>query len=375
MSKTKNYVERNGKVYARISYKDSAGKRRQIWRRAENKTDAKDIARSLEADLSQFGVESFEHDLTLGTYLDRWLKSLKQKVSERTYGSYVSLLKLHVRPVLETVKLTKLRPLDFQSVIDGMAEKQLSPRTIRYAHTVASSAMKQAVRWRLLTGNAAAFVELPKSVSREMQYLSVEQAKIFLKQSAKDEYGIIFEVAIVTGMRPEEYLALQWEDINFQEKSVTVKRTLLRKGKGGGWYFGEPKTKQSRRSIPLPDDLLTKLKEHKRLQLEYRFSEGEKYQNHNLVFATLSGSPISMRNLDRRHFKRILKGAKLPNIRLYDLRHTCATLLLVAGEHPKVVSERLGHANIVLTLQTYTHVLPTMQKSATEKLAALLAER
>jgi len=375
MSKTKNYVERNGKVYARISYTDSAGKRRQIWRRAETKTDAKDITRRLEADLSEFGVESFEHDLTLGLYLDRWLKSLKQKVSERTYGGYESLLKLHVRPVLGTKRLSKLRPLDFQSVIDAMAEKKLSPRTIRYAHTVTSSAMKQAVRWKVMTGNPAQFVELPKSVSHEMQYLSVEQAKKFLRESLKDEYGLIFEIALVTGMRPEEYLALQWEDINFPQKCVSVKRTLVRKTKGGGWYFGEPKTKQSRRLIPLPDYLVAKLKEHRRIQLEYRLKQGEKYKSHDLVFATLSGTPISMRNLDRRHFKCILAAAKLPNIRLYDLRHTCATLLLVAGEHPKVVSERLGHANIVLTLQTYTHVLPTMQKSATEKLSALLAER
>jgi integrase len=327
-------------------------------------------------ELDEFGVESFEHNLTLGKYLDRWLKSAKKKVSERTYGSYESLLTSYVRPVLGKKKLSKLRPLDFQAVVDSMNDKNLSPRTVRYAHTVVSSAMKQAVRWKIMTSNPAQFVELPKNIRKEMQALSVEQAKKFLKKAEADEYGLLFELALVTGMRPEEYLALQWDDLDFHRDILSINRALVRKRKVGkeekGWYFAEPKTKQSRRTIPLADYLMVKLKAHKKKQLEYRLKKGDKYENHNLVFTSSSGSPISIRNLERRHFKPILVAAKLPNIRLYDLRHSCATLLLIAGEHPKVVAERLGHANISLTLEVYSHVMPTMQESATEKLSALL---
>jgi integrase len=174
-------------------------------------------------------------------------------------------------------------------------------------------------------------------------------------------------------MRPEEYLGLQWKDINFERGTVTVRRALVWRRKGGGWILEEPKTPQSRRTIPLPVSVLRSLTEHKRKQAEERLRAGTDYQNHDFVFAGEFGTPLLTSNIFRRHFKPILTTAKLPDsIRLYDLRHTCATLLLAAGENPKVVSERLGHASIVLTLDTYSHILPTMQQAATAKLESLL---
>lgn len=372
MKQTRRYVERDGKIYARISYTDSTGKRRQIWRRAQSKSDAKDISTNLSRQLDESGSESFEHELILGQYLDRWLETARQKVSERSYGSYESLLSLYIRPALGKKRLAKLRPLDIQEVVNEMKQRGLSGRTVRYAHTVFSSALKQAVRWRLMTSNPAQFVELPKRIRNEMRALSPEQAKLFLANAAKDRHGLIFEVAVITGMRPEEYLALQWADLDLKQGTATVKRTLVQRPKGGGWYFGEPKTSQSRRTIPLPHYVVRKLMKHRGEQAEERLKLGDEYHNNGLVFATHTGTPLSIRNLKRRHFKPILRKAELPEIRLYDLRHTCATLLLVAGENPKVVSERLGHASIVLTLDTYSHVLPSMQKSATEKLVGML---
>lgn len=370
MTQTKNYVERGGKIYARITYRDSTGKRRQIWRRAESKTDAKEISFKLEQDLDKFGSESFEHELTVAEYLDRWLETAKQTVSERTHNDYKNLLKLYVRPMLGEKRLTKVRPLEVQEVVNEMGNRKLSAKTVRYAHMVLSRAFKQAVRWNLMTSNPASFVELPKYVRPEMQALSPEQAKLFLKKAAKDEHGLVFEVALVSGMRPQEYLGLQWSDVDLKAGTAMVRRALVRRVKGGGWFFAEPKTPKSRRTIPLPFYLVRKLQTHRRRQAEWKLKRGAKYQNNELVFATPKGSPLSMRNLERRHFKPLL--VQLPDIRLYDLRHTCATLLLAAGENPKVVSERLGHASIVLTMDTYSHVLPTMQKSATERLTAIL---
>jgi integrase len=173
-------------------------------------------------------------------------------------------------------------------------------------------------------------------------------------------------------MRPEEYLALKWSDLDLHAGSATVRRTLVWR-KGGGWYFGEPKTSRSRRTIPLPMSLVGALTDHRRKQGESRLKKGSDYQNNELVFATGEGTPILLRNLVRRHFRPVLTNAKLAqSLRLYDLRHSCATLLLSAGENPKVVSERLGHASIVLTLDTYSHVLPSMQQAATEKLERIL---
>src|SRR5262249_20733152 len=142
------------------------------------------------------------------------------------------------------------------------------------------------------------------------------------------------------------------------------------------WSFMEPKTSRSRRSIPLPPSVVRLLREHRRLQAAERLVAGPRYRNLDLVFATETGTPIDLRNLSQRHFKAVLKAARVAaTIRLYDLRHTSATLLLVAGEHPKVVSERLGHATITLTLDTYSHVLPTMQQAAADRIERLLFPR
>jgi integrase len=225
----------------------------------------------------------------------------------------------------------------------------------------------------MLTQNPASLVELPKQSRKEMQALSPDDAERFLKAAAEDRYGLLFALALATGMRPEEYLALQWKDVDLKSGFVVVQRTLTWRRKGGGYYFDEPKTAQSRRTIPLPAGLLSLVVEHKRKQSEERLKVGPKYHNLGLVFATTEGGPLMNRNLLRRHFKPILHRAGLPKtIRMYDLRHSCATLLLTAQENPKVVSERLGHASITLTLDTYSHVLPSMQQAATDKLDKLL---
>jgi integrase len=201
---------------------------------------------------------------------------------------------------------------------------------------------------------------------------TAEETKTFLKKAKNDKWYTAFLIALETGMRPEEYLGLQWADVDFERGNVTVRRALVWL-KGGGWRFEEPKTSQSRRNIPLTQIALTALRRHRKEQAEHLLKLGSNYQKHDLVSASELGTPYHWRNLSNRHFKKILEKAKLSKtFRLYDLRYTCATLLLSAGENPKIVSERLGHASIVLTLDTYSHVLPNMQQAATEKLERLL---
>jgi integrase len=178
-------------------------------------------------------------------------------------------------------------------------------------------------------------------------------------------------LAIETGMRPEEYLGLQWKDIDFENHALSVCRAVVSRS-SGGFQFTEPKTKKSRRSLTLSGSSIGVLKAHKRVQLEARMRLGSDYNNHDLVFATELGTPLDRKNLRNRHFRQVCAKAGLPQIRLYDLRHTTATLLLSKGINPKIVSERLGHASIVLTLDTYSHVLPTMQRDATEQIERLM---
>ena len=294
-------------------------------------------------------------------------------MAERTFGDYSEVLERYVRPKLGKVKLSSLRPLEIQALYSDMLERGLSPRTIRGTHVVLSSALKQAVRWHMLPMNPAQNVELPKRRRREMKTLSPDEVSAFLEAAKQDEHGLIFVFGLATGMRPEEYLALQWKDIDLQKGTATVQRTLCwRRQKGGGWYFGEPKTAQSRRTVPLPASIVRELSHHRARQAEARLKLGEKYQNLDLVFATAKGTPLHSENLATRNFRAIRERAGLSLITPYTLRHTCATLLLLAGENPKVVSERLGHSSIVMTLDTYSHVLPSMQQAATDKLEKML---
>lgn len=369
--------------------RDGNGKRRYLNKTIRGKKrDAQDYLNKTLTAIST-GIFVEPSPLTIGEYLDKWLQTAaRRRVTERTFTGYEWLLKNYVRPSLRQMRLSDLRPLDVQKLYTHMLAPKLmdkeqpqpgityglglSARTVRYTHAVLSSALKQAVKWQLLAHNPAVLAELPRQERREMKAFTPEEAMRFLVEAGTDQWGVIFAVALATGMRPEEYLGLQWPDVDLERGIVTIRRALVWR-KGGEWYFGEPKTARSRRNIPLPSSVRAALAEHRRRQAAERLKSGPAYQQHGLVFAMNDGRPVLLRTLDRLHYKPTLKRAKLPTtFRLYDLRHTCASLLLSAGEHPKVVSERLGHASVTLTLDVYSHVLPTMQAAASEKLESIL---
>ncbi|MEP7274044.1 MAG: site-specific integrase, partial [Acidobacteriota bacterium] len=224
--------------------------------------------------------------------------------------------------------------------------------------------------------NPAENADLPKQAKKEVQAFSPDQANKFLRAAEKDERGVLLTFALITGMRPEEYFGLQWKDVDLRAGTVMVRRALIWRTKGGGWYFAETKTSHGRRLIPIPASMLKQLKRHKRSQAEARMKLGAAFQNLDLVFTTADGGPLSIQNFTLRHFKPTLTRAKLSEtFKLYSLRHTCATLLLSAGENPKVVSERLGHSSVRITLDTYCHVLPHMQQGASDKLEKMLFKK
>jgi integrase len=306
--------------------------------------------------------------ITLNRYLDRWLElAARPKLRIKSLADYTSLLSRYIRPALGERKLSELAPLDVQSAVDRMNQKKLSPRTVGYTHAVLHAALEQAVHWRLLKQNPASGVALPKPTRAEMRVLAPDEARRFLSLALPTKYGTLFALALTTGLRPSEYLALRWSDFCPEDETVTVKRTLE---KGRGWTFAPTKRARSRRQVKLESWVAYRLRHLYRREQSIPDSSPPTARP---IFRTRRGQPINSDSLAR-EFKRILGEAGLEPMRLYDLRHTAATLALVAGVPAKVVSEQLGHASSAFTLDVYSHLLPHMQSDAARRVAALLGK-
>jgi len=311
--------------------------------------------------------------VTVSVLIDEWLETIRPRVTQRTADGYQGLLDRYVRPELGAIRVNQLETRDIQRLYAAMqSQKSLSARIVRHTHATLRQVLEQGVEWRLIARNPADSLKrkLPKVDEVERRVLNEVEAAGFLKACADNRRGLIFEFALLSGMRPEEYLALQWRDLNFERNTAQVRRALVRHK--GSWRFQEPKTKGSKRSVTIPVSLNRKLAAHKRSQAEHRLRIGSEWQAHDLVFCSEFGTPLSIPNLTYRYFRPILTTANLQRIRLYDLRHSHATLLLAADEHLKVVSERLGHSTIRLTADTYSHVLESMQQGTASKLENML---
>jgi integrase len=234
-------------------------------------------------------------------------------------------------------------------------------------HVALHKALDQAVKWHMIRRNVAEVVKAPRPSPEEIQPLNRNQTKTLLEVAkGEDRFEALYMLAVTTGLRQGELLGLKWEDVDFQDGVVRVRRTLTRHK--GRLLLGEPKTKRSRRTVRLTEAAAKALKDHLTRQIEQMERLGDLYEDHGLVFATERGTLVNPTNLRKRSFKPLLKKAGLPTIRFHDLRHTCATLLLSRNVNPKIVSEMLGHATIAITLDTYSHVLPNMQEGAARAL-------
>ena len=289
---------------------------------------------------------------TLNAYLDHWLETAaRPRLRPKVFLEYAAQLVRYVRPALGSMRLSQLSPLAIQGLYGGMLARGLSVRTVRLAHAILRNALRQAVKWRILASNPADAVDLPKQQRKEMLAMTEAEAARFLAATAGGPWHELFALLLSTGLRPSEAIALRWTDLDLPGDRLMVQRKATRVG--GRWLYEEPKTSKSRRTIDLPQEI-TKL-------LNERVRDGD------LVFSNGRGEPPDLRTVTLYHFKPALERAGLPiSIRLYDLRHTHATLLLLAGIHPKIVSERLGHSSITITLDTYSHVLPGMQKESAD---------
>jgi integrase len=307
---------------------------------------------------------------TVKQYLEHWLENVhRSAVRTRTYTRYRELLTLHILPALGHLPLQKLTPQHIQAFYAQQEKEGLSASSIRKMHGILHKALDKAVLWNIVARNACDGVSPPRQQHHEIEPLTLEQSLQFLAAVKGHPLEALFVLALVTGMRRGELVGLKWQDINLAEGTLQVKRIITRKP-GGGYMEAEPKTARSRRTVVLVPLAAEVLKRHRILQREAKLKAGETWVEHNLVFCTPRGDYFGEQVLEP--FKRLLKRVGLPNIRFHDLRHSTATLLLSIGVHPKIVQETLGHSQISITMNLYSHVMPTMQREAMERLTALL---
>lgn len=306
---------------------------------------------------------------TVAMFLEDWLVAIEPSLRPGTFRRYREYVRLHLTPTIGRVALARLTPQQVQRLYADRLAFGLSHTTVGHMHAVLHHALSQAARWGLVTRNVAGLVSRPRAEHHEMMALSPDKARALLEAAQGDRFEALYVLALSTGMRQGELLALKWPDVDLDARRLAVRSTLRRTD--NGFVFNEPKTARSRRQVSLTMTAVAALKRHRTQQLEERLRQPY-WQDANLVFATEVGTPVEATNLIRRSFRPLLLRAGLPQIRFHDLRHTAATLLLGQGVHPKVASEMLGHSSISITLDLYSHVTPTMQQTAVDALDAVL---
>lgn len=308
--------------------------------------------------------------VTLSEYMIEWLRSNRTSLRPKTWSQYEQVSRVHIVPLLGHIKLKDLRPDNIQSLYNAKIEEGKSGSTIRIIHAVLHRAFTQAMNWGLIGRNPTDAVTKPKLKRKEMRVLDDNQARSLLSVVEGTRYDGLYHLALSTGLRQGEILGLRWSDLDWVTGQLEIQRQLQRVT-GQGLIFTDTKSKSGRRVVVLGHALLNKLHVHYELQHEERMLAGDYWEENDLIFPSRIGTPMEPRNL-LRHFKDVLEKADLPDIRFHDLRHSAATLMLRQGTHPKVVQERLGHSTISLTLDTYSHVVPSMQRETAEKLDEIL---
>jgi len=357
----------DGRWVAAVSLGD--GRRKWLYGKTRQEVGEK-LTVTLRA--RQQGLPVAEGRETLAVYLARWLDGVRPSLRARTWERYEQILRVHVVPDVGKIPLARLTPQQVQRLYASRLNAGSSPMTVRHVHAVLHRALEQAVRWGLVARNVVGLTEPPRAARYEWMTLDETQTRRFLEESAGDRLDGLYVLAITTGMRQGELLALRWSDVDLERGFLQVRATLERSSEGV--VIAEPKTKSSRRRVTLTKAAVGALRRHKVRQAQERLGLGEAWEGGDFVFTNLAGHTIDGSDL-LRSFRALLRRAGLPRIRFHDLRHTAATLLLGRGIHPKIVQEQLGHAQVAITLDTYSHVSPTMQRDAVAALDAVLEAR
>lgn len=352
------------------------GKRKQRTETFRTRKEAESREREWMVEIER-GTAVDSTKMTVAEYLQHWLEtSVKHTVRQSTFRSYAQLVRSHIVPALGSIPLQKLQAVQIQAfyaekLSGGRADGEkggLSPRTVRYIHTVLREALHQAVRWGLLVRNACDATDPPRAVRPQTQTWAKDEARAFLMVAEQDKWNPLWLIALTTGLRRGELLAIRWKDVDLAKGVLHVRQSL--NATGGHRYFEAPKTARGRRVVALSGASVAALKAHRVRQNERRLQSAA-WEDRDLVFTTSEGGPLWPDDVSHR-FGELVRQAEVTRIRLHDLRHTHATLLLKEGVHLKIVSERLGHTSIQITGDVYSHVTPDMQQGAAQHIDSAL---
>ena len=307
--------------------------------------------------------------MTLSEFMEKWLGSIRASTKPKTLSHYRKIIRLYITPSIGSITLKDLRRDHIEALYNHHLDTGKSENTVLLTHAVLNLCLKYALELGSILKNPISYVKRPQVPEQERITLDNTQATNLVLAASGTRYEALFWLAITTGMRRGELLGLQWSDLDWQSQKIHIQRQLQRSK--SGLVFSELKSKSSRRVIALGNETIKRLHVHMDLQWQERKIAGDAWDDNDLIFPSIKGKPLEASYMIKQ-FKRYLKKAGLPNIRFHDLRHTAATLMLKQNIHPKVVQERLGHSDISMTLKIYSHVMPSMQEEAAEKLNKLL---
>lgn len=308
--------------------------------------------------------------MTISAFFEIWLGAMQTSLRPKTLIQYRQIVRQHILPTFGNMKLKDLRPDQIQSFYTSKLEKGTSARTVLLIHAVLHKSLNYALKTGLTIRNPADAVNRPKIRRKEMVTLTDSQARALISAVDGTRDAALYYLAVSTGLRKGELLGLKWSDLDWKTRRLKIQRQT-QSIPGQGQQFTEPKTAAGRRVVVLGEKAIEILRKHQGIQnMERKFAD-DRWQEYDLIFPSTIGTPMEGTNLYHR-YKLILQKCGLPNIRFHDLRHTAATLMLQQGTNPKIVQERLGHSDISLTLNTYSHVLPDMQEEVASKLDDLL---
>jgi integrase len=365
------YKRADGRWTAQVALPgDSRIKRRRKYLYGKSREDVRRKQVEAQKALQDVGHIAPER-LTVSAYMRSWLEHRKHELSWQTWRRYEQLFRAHIEPTLGSVRINRLRPDQLRDLYSSKLSEGLAAETVRHIHKVIRAALNQAEREDLVVKNVCRQVKPPRKQRYEINPLSPDETRTLRETMRGHPDEALYVLALSTGMRQGEILGLRWRDCNLDNGYISVNRSLV--FVVNDWYLQEPKTASSRRRIQLANEAVDAFGPHLRSQLEKRMALGEAWQDNDLVFPTDIGTPRRGANLVYRSFRPLLERAGIRRIRFHDLRHTAATLLLGEGVHPKVVSEMLGHSSVQLTLDTYSHVTPTMQQEAATKMNDILS--
>jgi integrase len=368
----------SGRWEARLAVVDAAGKlhRQSLYAATEREANQRLRGAIAQRDAGIIAPNARE---TMERFLASWLEGVKPTLRPRSWKRYEEHIRLHLVPTLGRIPLSRLTPADVQRANNALLHMGLAPATVGRAHATLRAALKQALRWQLIPSNPASLVTPPRVEQREMMALEADQVRRFLLTASGTQLEALWVLAVTTGLRQGEILALQWSEVDLEGGSLRVTGTLTRIDVGEP-TAGQPKTQRvtappksarSRRRVEIGSLALVALRDHRHRQAEQRLHAGTVWIERNLVFCGATGGHLHPVRLND-ELKALLAAAGLPRIRFHDLRHTAATLLLGRDVNPKKVSEMLGHSTVAITLDTYSHMTPTMHREAAEVMDALL---